>query len=123
VTNGLHVKYPLPLSDFDILIYLLTAIWLSPDGRSTVHIYTQTIHKTSQKFWKCGGRAPSWLVIPWHLPYNRGKTFIFSAVFRKVLKHQILRKSVHCKQLFHADRRTDRHDEVDSRFSKFCERA
>ena len=20
------------------------------------------------------GRAPSWLVIPWHLPYNRGKS-------------------------------------------------
>jgi len=24
-------------------------------------------------------------------------------------------------ELFHADRRTDRHDEADSRFSKFCE--
>ena len=29
-----------------ILIYLLTAIGLSPDGSSTVHIYTQTIHRT-----------------------------------------------------------------------------
>jgi len=29
-------------------IYLLTAIWLSPGGSSTVHIYTQTIHRTTQ---------------------------------------------------------------------------
>jgi len=31
-----------------ILIYLLTAIGLSPCGSSTVHIYTQTIHRTTQ---------------------------------------------------------------------------
>ena len=30
-----------------ILIYLLTAIELKPGGRSTVHIYTQTIHRTT----------------------------------------------------------------------------
>ena len=29
-------------------IYLLTAIGLSPGGSSTVHIYTQTIHRTTQ---------------------------------------------------------------------------
>jgi len=29
------------------MIYLLTAIGLSPGGSSTVHIYTQTIHKTT----------------------------------------------------------------------------
>ena len=29
-------------------IYLLTAIGLSPGGSSTVHIYTQTIHRTIQ---------------------------------------------------------------------------
>ena len=28
------------------MIYLLTAIWLSPGGSSAVHIYTQTIHRT-----------------------------------------------------------------------------
>jgi len=27
---------------------LLTVIGLTPDGSSTVHIYTQTIHRTSQ---------------------------------------------------------------------------
>ena len=26
-------------------------------------------------------------------------------------------------KLFHAERRTDRHDEANSRFSQFCERA
>ena len=65
------------------------AIGLSPGGRSTVHIYTQTIRRTiqnkqyigqhnnlrtTQQFRKSAGRAPSWLVIPWHLPYNRGKS-------------------------------------------------
>ena len=30
------------------MIYLLTAIGLSPGGNSTVHIYTQTIHITTQ---------------------------------------------------------------------------
>jgi len=30
------------------MVYLLTAIWLTPSGSSTVHIYTQTIHRTSQ---------------------------------------------------------------------------
>jgi len=29
-------------------IYLLTAIGLSPGGSSTVHIYTKTIHRTTQ---------------------------------------------------------------------------
>jgi hypothetical protein len=36
--------------EFDFhMIYLLTAIGLSPGGSSTVHIYTQTIHRTTQK--------------------------------------------------------------------------
>jgi hypothetical protein len=30
------------------MMYLLTAIGLSPGGSSTVQIYTQTIHKTTQ---------------------------------------------------------------------------
>ena len=29
------------------MTYLLTAIWLTPDGSSTVYIYTQTIHTTA----------------------------------------------------------------------------
>jgi len=59
------------------MIYLLTAIVLTPGGSSTVHIYTQTVHRTTQKkkyteqhkmFWKSAGRATSLRVIPWHLP-------------------------------------------------------
>jgi len=34
------------------MIYLLTAIGLSPGGSSTVHIYTKTIHRTTQQFRK-----------------------------------------------------------------------
>jgi len=30
------------------MIHSLTAIWLTPGGSSTVHIYTQTIHRTTQ---------------------------------------------------------------------------
>ena len=30
------------------IIYLLTAIGLPPGGSSTVHIYTQTVHRTTQ---------------------------------------------------------------------------
>jgi len=36
-------------------IHMLTAIGLTPGGSSTVHIYTQTIHRTTQLIWKeCG---------------------------------------------------------------------
>jgi len=31
-----------------MIVYLLTAIGLSPGGSSTVHIYTQKIHRTTQ---------------------------------------------------------------------------
>jgi len=30
------------------MIYLLTAVGLKPGGSSTVHIYTQTVHRTTQ---------------------------------------------------------------------------
>jgi len=45
------------------MIYLITAIGLTPGGSSTVHIYTQTVHRTTQKkqyieehnnLWECG---------------------------------------------------------------------
>jgi len=35
------------ISSYD-MIYLLTAIGLSPGGSSTVHIYTQTVHRMTQ---------------------------------------------------------------------------
>jgi uncharacterized integral membrane protein len=31
-----------------ILTHLLTAVGLTPSGSSTVHIYTQTVHRTTQ---------------------------------------------------------------------------
>ena len=66
------------------MIYLLTAVGLTPGGSSTVHIYTQTIHKEhsrhkqyteqhSSLIRKSADRAPSLRGIPWHLPYNWGK--------------------------------------------------
>ena len=50
------------------MIYL-TAIGLTAGGSGTVHIHTQTVHRTAQ-LRKSGGRAPSLRGIPWHLPYN-----------------------------------------------------
>ena len=39
----------------DMLIYLLTGIGLTLGGSSTVHIYTQTLDRTSKLIWKeCG---------------------------------------------------------------------
>jgi len=46
---------------------MLTAIGFPPGGSSTVHIYTQTIHRTTQKFWKSAGRTTSLRIIPWRL--------------------------------------------------------
>ena len=40
--------YPVSCMIYD-MIYLLTAIGFSPGGSSTVHVYTQTIHRTTQK--------------------------------------------------------------------------
>jgi len=40
------------------MIYLLTAIGLSPGGSSTVHIYTQTTNRTTQLIWDESGPCP-----------------------------------------------------------------
>jgi len=66
------------------MIYL-TAIGLPPGGSSTVHIYTQTIERTTQSiltihstthftYRKNADRVPSLRGIPWHLPCNGGKS-------------------------------------------------
>jgi len=34
----------------------------------------QTMHRKTQKFLTIADRAPSLRVIPWHLPYNWGKS-------------------------------------------------
>ena len=52
--KGIHWVGPAAFCSRDVflirygMIYLLTGIGLSPGGSSTVHIYTQTIHKTTQ---------------------------------------------------------------------------
>jgi hypothetical protein len=40
------------------MIYLLTAIGLTPGGSSTVHIYTLTIHRRTQLIWEQCGPCP-----------------------------------------------------------------
>jgi len=42
IVSDINIKY------YTHLVYLLTAIWLTPGGSGTVHIYTQTIHRTTQ---------------------------------------------------------------------------
>ena len=44
--------------------------------KNTQNNTKQTMHRTTQQFWKSAGRAPSWLVIPWHLPYNLRLKFL-----------------------------------------------
>jgi hypothetical protein len=66
------------------MIYFLTVIWVATRWQQySTHLHTnntqndtkQTIHRTTQKYWKFSARrAPSLRVLPWHLPYNRGKT-------------------------------------------------
>ena len=64
------------------MIYLPSAIGLPPGDSRTVHIYTQTIHRTKQiiteqqkqLIWNSADRATSLRVLPWHLPYNWGKS-------------------------------------------------
>jgi hypothetical protein len=43
------------------------------DTKQTIRSTTQNL-RTIQKFWKSAGRDPTWRVIPWHLPYNGGKS-------------------------------------------------
>jgi len=51
------------------MIYLLTATGLTPGGSSSVHIYKQTIHRTTQT-----QTIHQYIrVIPWHFSYNWGK--------------------------------------------------
>jgi len=69
---------------YDMTIYL-TVIGFKPSGSSTVHIYTQAIHRQhnrhkqyieqhSSLIRKSADRAPPLRGIPWHLPYNCGKS-------------------------------------------------
>jgi hypothetical protein len=40
---------------------------------NTGNVTKQTTHRTTQKYGRVTGRAPSLRVLPWHLPYNWAK--------------------------------------------------
>jgi hypothetical protein len=63
------------------MIYLLTAIELTPGGSSTVHIYTQTVHRTAQLTnWEECGLCPVFgsytLAFALQLSKKHGKTSV-----------------------------------------------
>jgi len=59
---------------------LLTAIWLTPGGSSTVHICTKTIHRTTQLIWEECGPCPVFasytLTFALQLRKKHGKTSV-----------------------------------------------
>jgi hypothetical protein len=61
-------------------IYLLTAIVLTPGGSSTVRIYTQTAHRTTQLIWEERGPCPIYvsytLTFALQLRKTHGKTSV-----------------------------------------------
>jgi len=75
-------------------IYLVTAIGLSPGGSSTVHIYTQTVHRTTQnkqyieqqnnlgKYGPCPVLASYTLAFALQLRKKHGKTSVRVAASR-----------------------------------------
>ena len=62
------------------IMYLLTEIGLTPSGSSTVHIYTQTIHRTTQLIWEECGLCPVFtsytLAFALQLRKKHGKTSV-----------------------------------------------
>jgi hypothetical protein len=62
------------------MIYLLTTTGLSHGGSSTVHIYTQTVHGTTQLIWEecgpCAVFASYTLVFALQLKKKQGKTSV-----------------------------------------------
>ena len=83
------------------MIYLLTAIGLSPGGSSTVHIYTQTVHRTTQNkqyieehynLWECrpcSVLARFTLAFALQLRKKHGKTSV-RVVSAKSCEHECL---------------------------------
>jgi len=78
------------------MIYLLTAIGLTPGGSSTVHIYTQTVHRTTQNkqyieehnnLWECGPcpvLARFTLAVALQLRKKHGKTSVRVAASKNI---------------------------------------
>jgi hypothetical protein len=62
------------------MIYFLTAVGLTPGGSSTVHIYTQTVHRTTQlileECWPCPVFASYTLAFALQLRKKHGKNSV-----------------------------------------------
>jgi hypothetical protein len=68
---------------FGIWYDIFNCNWLASRWQQySTHLHTnntqndakQIISRTTQKFWKSAGRAPSFRVLPWNLPYNWEKS-------------------------------------------------
>ena len=84
------------------MIYLLTAIGLTPGGCNTVHIYPQTIHRTTQQLWLEGflGFEPSgktnWEEC-WPSPDFASYTLAFALQLRKKHGKTSVRAAEECQ--------------------------
>jgi hypothetical protein len=65
------------------MMYLPTAIWLTPGGSSTVHIYTKTIHRTTQNNTINKTTQTTNLEECWPCPVFVGFTLAFALQLRK----------------------------------------
>ena len=79
------------------MIYLLTAIGLTPGGSSTVHIYTQTIHRTTQLTnWEECGPCPVFasytLAFALQLRKKQGKPSVICLTLNLILEARNLMK-------------------------------
>ena len=88
--------------------------------------YKTFVLNISKKIWAKYNKTVYWSLCTGSVVFVRFKeTWIFSTDFRNILRYQISRKSVHCGSRVvpcgQTDRRTNRRDEVYSRFSQFCE--
>jgi hypothetical protein len=83
------------------IIYLSTAIWLTPGGSGTVHIYTQTIHRTTQittNLEECGPCpvfASFTLAFALQLRKKHGKTPVRVAVYTIQYTHTLQNPPTH----------------------------
>jgi hypothetical protein len=65
--------------------------------RNNTQNETKQTHRKIQKFWKSAGLAPSWPVIPWHLPYNWGKNTENPQSWHAVCKKKFLGTNINAK--------------------------
>jgi hypothetical protein len=55
--------------------YIFNRSWFDTRWQQYItHLHTDSTHNTEKGKLGCSGRAPSLRIIPWHLPYNWGKS-------------------------------------------------